>query len=110
MGRSFEPVGSFVLRNERAFDATAMQNFCAIFMKAGVVVVWGLVAGFCVSMVLTINTVIYCLLRKDVDGTDMTELFVEEDEEEKPVPEPETTPAEKEGAAEESDESGAKQE
>ena len=43
-----------------------------------------MVAGFLVSMCGSVCTVAYCLLRKDVDGTDMTEVFVDEEEEELP--------------------------
>jgi hypothetical protein len=42
---------------------------------------WALFLGFVASMVVTCNTIIYYLMRKAVDGTEMTEVFVEEQEE-----------------------------
>ncbi len=42
--------------------------------------VWALFWGFVVSMVITASTIVYFLMRKAVDGTEMTEVFEEEEE------------------------------
>jgi len=57
---------------------------------------WALFLGFVVSMITTCNTIIYFLMRKSVDGTEMTEVFMEEQEEGEGV----EAAAEKEGAGE----------
>jgi len=40
-----------------------------------------------VSLLLTLNTITYFLLRKDVDGNDLTEVYLEEEEQEEPLKE-----------------------
>jgi hypothetical protein len=42
---------------------------------------WALFLGFAFSMIATCRTIIYFLMRKAVDGTEMTEVFMEEQEE-----------------------------
>jgi hypothetical protein len=49
------------------------------------VTVVGLVLGFWASYKISAMTIIYSVLRRDVDGTDMSEVF---------LPEPEESPAE----------------
>jgi hypothetical protein len=85
MGASFDEIGSFLKTNAFSDKATMPYVICGYLIKAALIFVWGLVAGFVVSMKCTVATAIYCLLRKDVDGTDMTEVYVEEEEEEKPL-------------------------
>ncbi len=82
MGQAFDPIKTFVINNRRDEQATFVQNLSAVLMKAWIIATWGLVVGFFISMKLTLDTIIYSLLRKDVDGTDMTEVFIEEEEEE----------------------------
>jgi hypothetical protein len=81
MGEGFRNIQTFLDTNTQARDVTTAQRICAILMKAAIIFVWGMVGGFAVSMKCSIITAIYCLLRKDVDGTDMTEVYVEEEEE-----------------------------
>lgn len=97
MGESFRPIDAFLTTNQRDPNASIVQNFCAVLMRAGIIVTWGLVIGFAISMKATLCTIIYCLLRKDVDGTDMTEVFIEEEEEEGLIPQ-EGKPSEGESA------------
>jgi len=58
----------------------------AVFLKMWVLLVWGLFAGYVISQGLAAKTIVYAFMRKDVDGTDMTEVYVEE--EEQPFEEP----------------------
>ena len=51
----------------------------------GILVV-GPLAGYLVSYTLTAHTIIYFLMRKAVDGTDMTEVYVAEEEEDFALP------------------------
>jgi len=93
MGQAFDPIGKFLRENVRDGQASFVQNFCAVLMKAWIIATWGLVAGFFISMKLTLDTIVYSLLRRDVDGTDMSEVFVEEEEEEGLAPPEEKTSA-----------------
>ena len=70
------------------------KQICAwcVLVWAGFLVA-GPVMGFVASYVLTANTIVYSLMRKAVDGTDMTEVYVEEDEEDFALPATEEAPA-----------------
>jgi len=110
MGAHFEPIrhllqtGDF-LRGEIApgLNANICHQICAVLVKAAIFIVWGLVLGYVVSYLATQATIIYSLLRKAVDGTDMTEVYIEEEEEAAPAPEAKpaeaAAPAPAEGAA-----------
>lgn len=111
MGDSFEPIGEVIAGPQEAVtpadiiaDAPDVkpniaQRFAGVLIKAVIVLVWGMVVGFAFSMCMTIDTIIYSLLRKNVDGTDMTEVFIEEEEEEEePVPPASEEPAAESGA------------
>jgi len=70
----------------------------------------GPVLGFVASYVLTAEAIVYSLMRKAVDGTDMTEVYVEEDEEDFSLPATEeqpAPPAEEEAPAAETEDTGA---
>ena len=64
-----------------------VQRWLLGWMKLWVgVLVAGPVLGFLASYRFTANSIIYLLMRKAVDGTDMTEVYVEEEEEDFAVP------------------------
>lgn len=123
MGASFEPIGEVitgsvhdaVIPPATAGDAPSVvrpnfaQWFAGVLMKAVIVLVWGMVVGFAISMCMTLDTIIYSLLRKNVDGTDMTEVFIEEEEEEE-EPAPPASEEPKAESAAPSEEAGAVEE
>ena len=78
--RPIPPVGRSAGRDPRS--PICGRRCC---MKIVHVTVIGLVLGFLASYKISAMTIIYCVLRRDVDGTDMSEVF---------LPEPEETPAE----------------
>jgi len=57
-------------------------HFASILVGVWTHLLWALFLGFIASIVTTCNTIIYFLMRKAVDGTEMTEVFMEEQEEE----------------------------
>jgi hypothetical protein len=91
MGRHFAPIREFLLTWQTFSPGTIFTGFAVVLVKAWAVLVTGLVLGFIVSFFCVSQTIIYTLLRRDVDGTDMTEVYVEEEEEE---PAPAAAPAE----------------
>ena len=92
MGSRFDGVGGLL----RTWDLSGMSVPDAI---GGVLIIIlfilaaGLVGGFVVSFKISAMTVIYNVLRHDVDGTDMSEVFLPEPEEEE-APAPQETPSE----------------
>lgn len=87
------------------------QQICAyaVLIWTGFLVL-GPVLGFVASYVLTAESIVYSLMRKAVDGTDMTEVYVEEDEEDFSLPATEEAPApapEENAADAASDDTGA---
>ena len=66
--------------------AWGIQGFGAWVISLWVCVVIGFVAAFLLSFFFSANTVIYTLLRKRVDSTDMDDVSVEEEPEEEPPP------------------------
>ncbi|MFH0963408.1 MAG: hypothetical protein V2A58_05285 [Planctomycetota bacterium] len=60
------------------------QSWAKYVMSIGLYLYTALFAAFVFSLVFSLRTMVYFLLRKDVDGTEMTEVFIEEEEEEKP--------------------------
>jgi hypothetical protein len=79
------------------------EPFAALLISIWVWIVFGLVVAFLVSFFFSSQTVIYFLLRRIVDGTDVEEVYVEEAEEEglpveHKVEGPEPPPAESPGA------------
>ena len=79
MGTTFAGIEDFLTKYE--MPAAVSLKITAVLVKFWMILVYGLVFGFAVSYCATAHTIIYCLLRKDVDGTDMTEVYVEEEEE-----------------------------
>ncbi len=84
MGENFGLIKSFITSPTCAFpDGAGLGvKIGGYLVKLTLVVVWGLALGFIVSYKATAMTIIYSLLRKDVDGTDMTEVFLDEEQEE----------------------------
>ncbi|MBN1846225.1 MAG: hypothetical protein JW810_11115 [Sedimentisphaerales bacterium] len=71
------------------------ETLGAFFIWIWVSLVVGLVLAFAVSFCFSMQTVIYCLLRKHVDSTDLEDVYVEEDveglpQESQPTPEDKT--------------------
>ncbi len=63
------------------------RGFCAGMIKFWLtLIVIGGSVGFCVSYLFSSQTIIYFLMRKAVDGTDMTEVWVEDEEEDFSLP------------------------
>lgn len=63
---------------------TGMEYAAALLMAFWVYIVIGLVAAFVLSYASSATTVIYYLLRRKVDATDLDDVYVEEAEEEQP--------------------------
>ena len=75
---------------------STFENIGAILMAVWIYLVIGLVMAFLISYFISASTVIYFLLRRHVDATDLDDVFVEETEDE-PLQlldetEPEATP------------------
>ncbi len=81
---------------DKAADANWAEKGAALVIAIVVYAVVGLVIAYIVSLFFSIQTTIYLLLRKSVDGAEMTEVYREEDEEALAV----TPEAEKKDAAE----------
>jgi len=86
MGSSFDPVRNFLCTFE--WPASFPLKVAAVLIKGWSILAYGLVAGFAVSFAATHKTFLYCLLRKDVDGADMTEVYLEPEPEEAETPAP----------------------
>jgi hypothetical protein len=54
----------------------------------------GLIYAFAISFYFSASTVIYCLLRRDVDATDLEDVYLDEYEEQTPEPLQPAAPAE----------------
>jgi len=85
MGEEFNTIFARFLEGW-SLPTTWYNSVGAVFLKMWVLLVWGLFAGYVISQGLAAKTIVYALMRKDVDGTDMTEVYVEE--EEQPFEEP----------------------
>jgi hypothetical protein len=85
MGYRFARIGEFLQSGAPAEGSSIPQLWAAIWMRVVRITVVGLVLGFWASYKISAMTIIYCVLRRDVDGTDMSEVF---------LPEPEEMPAE----------------
>ncbi len=85
MGHRFVRIGEFLQTNIPAQGSSVPELWATMWMKVVRFTVFGLVLGFWVSYKISAMTIIYSVLRRDVDGTDMNEVF---------LPEPEETPAE----------------
>ncbi|MBL7133029.1 MAG: hypothetical protein ISS78_02935 [Phycisphaerae bacterium] len=70
-------------------DAGWPEAVAMILMRVVFIMAWGLLLGFVVSFDFSAMTIIYAVLRRDVDGTDMAEVFLPEPQEPAAAPEPE---------------------
>ena len=59
---------------------TTTEGIAAILMSIVVFIVVGLVVAFVVSFFFSASTVMYLLLRREVDATDFADVYVEEEE------------------------------
>jgi len=64
-----------------ALDAGFSEKTGAVLVCTVHLMVWGLLLGFWASFKLSAMTVIYAVIRRDVDGVDMSEVFLPEPEE-----------------------------
>jgi len=85
MGYRFIRIGEFLQWGAPPEGSSVPEVWAAIWMRVVRVTVVGLVLGFWASYKISAMTIIYSVLRRDVDGTDMSEVF---------LPEPEESPAE----------------
>jgi len=60
------------------------KDWATWWMSLGLCLYTALFASFAFALAFSLWSTIYLLLRKDVDGTEMTEVFIEEEEEEAP--------------------------
>ena len=85
MGHKFDSIRQFTAVGTRSPAPLVSSIIAMVLIKIVIVTACGLVLGFIASYKITAATIIYSVLRRDVDGTDMNEVF---------LPEPEETPAE----------------
>ena len=78
-------IGEFLQTSIPPDGSSPPEVWATLWMKVVRFTVIGLVLGFWASYKISAMTIIYSVLRRDVDGTDMNEVF---------LPEPEETPAE----------------
>ncbi len=74
MGHSAEPAGT-------------TQSIAAFFVNINSAIIVGLVIAFILSFYFSSNTIIYALLRKLVDKTELDEVYREQDDNLQPLPE-----------------------
>ena len=84
MGRAFDPILQFAV-GTTAGDTTTLHMICGFIIRLFLCALAGLICSYLVSYVISQTTVIYFLLRKAVDGTEVTEVY-EEPIEEEPLP------------------------
>ena len=98
MGKDFIWIGQFLRDGYPAGGASVPTLIAMILIEVIVIMAWGLVMGFVASYKITAATIIYSILRRDVDGTDMSEVYMPEPEEPAPAAgletKPELTPVE----------------
>jgi hypothetical protein len=105
----FDDILAFYSGWQFAPEARWWSHVAAIMIGLWCRLLWALFFGFVVSMKITCATTVYFLMRKAVDGTEMTEVFMEEQEEiEGGAPPEETGEEKKEGESAEGEESSAK--
>ena len=64
------------------YPLSGTETFCKWLITFWTFIVVGLVAAFAVSFFLSASTIIYYLLRREVDATDLEDVYLEEYEEE----------------------------
>lgn len=84
---NFAAINSYLTQMRIAPDTPTQIVIAGFFLKVVFILVAGLVCGFVVSYDCTACTIIYCVIRRDIDGTGMDEIFLPEPEEE-PAPQP----------------------
>jgi hypothetical protein len=98
MGHRSMRIGQFLRWGIPAEGFSVPELWAGIWIKVVRITVIGLVLGFWASYKISAMTIIYSVLRRDVDGTDMSEVFLPEAEEtpaEPPAePKPDTTAGE----------------
>jgi hypothetical protein len=95
MGHRFMGVGQFLQSSIPPQGSSIPDLWAAIWIRVVHLTVIGLVLGFWASYKISAVTIIYSVLRRDVDGTDMSEVFLPEAEEtpaEPPAAEPPAEP------------------
>jgi hypothetical protein len=95
MGHRFMGIGQFLQSNIPPTGSSVPDLWAAIWIRVVHITVIGLVLGFWASYKISAVTIIYSVLRRDVDGTDMSEVFLPEAEEpsaEPPAAEPPAEP------------------
>jgi hypothetical protein len=83
------PVSDQDLSYHINFHALAWsEQICAFLIAFWVYIVLGLVAAFVISFYFSANTIIYFLMRREVDATELDDVYVEETEEDfgEPIP------------------------
>ena len=79
-GESFAAIESYLAQMRIAPEATTAVVIAGFCLKVAFILVVGLVCGFAVSYDCTACTIIYFVIRRDVDGTGMDEVFLPEAE------------------------------
>ena len=82
MGRAFDPTLQFALSGSYSLETTTLHIVCGFIIRVFLYALAGLVCSYVVSYAISQTTVIYFLLRKAVDGTEVTEVYEEPIEEE----------------------------
>lgn len=75
----FEPVFTRIF--EGTGQIAGLNAFCGALIAIPVLLILGLLWGFIVSLFITLKTIIYYLLRKSVDGDEVTSFYQPEEEE-----------------------------
>ncbi len=77
------PVSDANLAYHLVFPALAVTDkIAAVLISIWVYIVLGLLAGFVVSFYFTANTIIYYVMRREVDLTELDDIYLEETEDE----------------------------
>ncbi len=82
---AFEPLRDMALVTghwQIGADTPTQIVIAGIALKSFFILAWGFAAGFAISLEMTMWTLIYYVIRRDVDGTDMSEVFLPESPEE----------------------------
>lgn len=78
MGSSFDALHRAWLTG--VFPGTLLGNIAGVIYSGWLYLVIASVLGYVISYILTSDTIIYMILRKAEDGTEMTEVYEEEEE------------------------------
>jgi hypothetical protein len=79
MGGDFEPIRRMVELDSDGpitVHVTTGMVIAGIALRTVVMMMWGLVVGLLISLKLSDLTVLYFIMRRDVDGTNMSEAFL----------------------------------